>query len=707
MASEFQARLNLVPMAPKTRRSVACNHCRAKKIRYFKIRVVLNVETGNGNTPCANCQDRAEECVVTPRRRPRVQGSRKPDERIVAHQGSNAFSETSDYVSEPRANQADPSISPSQPLIFIPEQSEGPTDTLQEECEPSIDVFDNQDVGQEDNSLYATDTLNLEYYGPRCMLSFCSQPGVDWVTSKVKSPDYSSTVKRLVLDSARMLKMSGTLSFAREPDPPPEVAWKYTNAYFEEGLDRAFGVVERTLFDGRLRAHFNGTHNPVTDDKAWYALRNVVWAHGCRVVLSKTKTFRETLQASWSFFENALSVHTETFFLHTSLMSVQALILMAYFSEGVGKISLQYTLCTDAMRLACSKGLHRQPSHSWKLSPHEVTHRNWMFWSIYCLEKHICSRSGRPSIMDDDEISCQVPLKAINGRSGDTFYCHTLIKMMQLASTAKKRLSSARALRQTTEQLIKTVRKLGKDLADFKSSVQQKIRLDGVLDASELPVGLSIREAQSLQAHYFCLVLDINTPLTYPWSGISNHLADNAAATCQVEASRNEVACASRSAILATRQIQIDCNCSALLARYTPVYCFMNLFVHILRDTTMDTVPSDLVLLDIAFGYFSNLEFVTGLELSRVFVRDMCHFARLAVEHKEEPQDYLVGQMDNAGRGGDQTFLNANSIMESMDFDDISTLPFYESDFFGSLPTEDLESWSTLIPFEESDGMMF
>ncbi|KAK5232919.1 hypothetical protein LTR47_006146 [Exophiala xenobiotica] len=644
MASEFQARLNLVPMAPKTRRSVACNHCRAKKIRYFKIRVVLNVETGNGNTPCANCQDRAEECVVTPRRRPRVQGSRKPDERIVAHQGSNAFSETSDYVSEPRANQADPSISPSQPLIFIPEQSEGPTDTLQEECEPSIDVFDNQDVGQEDNSLYATDTLNLEYYGPRCMLSFCSQPGVDWVTSKVKSPDYSSTVKRLVLDSARMLKMSGTLSFAREPDPPPEVAWKYTNAYFEEGLDRAFGVVERTLFDGRLRAHFNGTHNPVTDDKAWYALRNVVWAHGCRVVLSKTKTFRETLQASWSFFENALSVHTETFFLHTSLMSVQALILMAYFSEG---------------------------------------------------------------IMDDDEISCQVPLKAINGRSGDTFYCHTLIKMMQLASTAKKRLSSARALRQTTEQLIKTVRKLGKDLADFKSSVQQKIRLDGVLDASELPVGLSIREAQSLQAHYFCLVLDINTPLTYPWSGISNHLADNAAATCQVEASRNEVACASRSAILATRQIQIDCNCSALLARYTPVYCFMNLFVHILRDTTMDTVPSDLVLLDIAFGYFSNLEFVTGLELSRVFVRDMCHFARLAVEHKEEPQDYLVGQMDNAGRGGDQTFLNANSIMESMDFDDISTLPFYESDFFGSLPTEDLESWSTLIPFEESDGMMF
>jgi hypothetical protein len=61
----------------------------------------------------------------------------------------------------------------------------------------------------------------------------------------------------------------------------------------------------------------------------------------------------------------------------------------------------------------------------------------------------------------------------------------------------------------------------------------------------------------------------------------------------------------------------------------------------------------------------------------------MCHFARLAVEHKEEPQDHLVGQMDNAERGGDQTFPDANPIMESVDFDDISTLPFYVSCFIG------------------------
>ncbi|OAL38898.1 hypothetical protein AYO20_01649 [Fonsecaea nubica] len=177
-------------------------------------------------------------------------------------------------------------------------------------------------------------------------MSFYSQPAVDWIVLKVKSPEYTSAVKRLVQESARMLKMNhGALSSCREPEPPPEVAWQYTNgeylklvniyfklicgpAYFEEGSDLAWGVVERPVFESRLRAHFSGTHTPVTDDKGWYALRNIIWAHGCQIVLSKTRTFNDTLQASWALFQNALSVHTEIMFLHTSLMGVQALISM-------------------------------------------------------------------------------------------------------------------------------------------------------------------------------------------------------------------------------------------------------------------------------------------------------------------------------------------------------------------------------------------
>jgi len=79
-------------------------------------------------------------------------------------------------------------------------------------------------------------------------------------------------------------------------------------------------------------------------------------------------------------------------------LSLTNISLQAYYSEGMGRVSLQYILCSNAMRMACSKGLHRRPPRSWNTPRHEVRHRNWMFWSIYCLEKQICTRSGRPSV---------------------------------------------------------------------------------------------------------------------------------------------------------------------------------------------------------------------------------------------------------------------------------------------------------------------
>ncbi|KAF2810174.1 uncharacterized protein BDZ99DRAFT_387355, partial [Mytilinidion resinicola] len=473
--------------------------------------------------------------------------------------------------------------------------------------------------------------------GPRSLVSFCSRLGVDWVTSKVNSTEYRSVASRLVADVARMLKLSGPLATTRAPEPSPEVAWQYTKAYFGASPDETTGIVERPWFESRLRAHFNGT---MPDDMAYYALRNVIWAYGCRIVLSKTAGFRQVSQVSWPFFENALSIYSEILFVRASMVAVQALILMAYYSEGLGKISLQYMLCSNAMRLACSKGLHRQPARSWNLSPREVEHRNRMFWSICCLEKQICSRSGRPSAMDDDEISCQVPQRALNGRPDVASYCHILIELTRLSSAAKKRLSSAHALRQAPGQLIETVRALNKELHDLKFSMQDEFCLDAPLEVSELPKDITMRQAQSLQYHYFCLIMDINTPLAYPWSSICTYAKRDMAASAQIDASWNAVAQASRSAILATRHIRVDATCSAMIALYTPTYSFINLFIHILRDSSrsMTTIQSDLAILDIAVGYFSSVEFATEFELKLSFARELCHYAHLAVDQKKKSQ---------------------------------------------------------------------
>lgn len=70
------------------------------------------------------------------------------------------------------------------------------------------------------------------------------------------------------------------------------------------------------------------------EDPAWYALRNAIYAAGCRLELSKRGNFREAYQTAWNFFENALAVHTELLYFHTSLLAVQALTVMVYsFSQ--------------------------------------------------------------------------------------------------------------------------------------------------------------------------------------------------------------------------------------------------------------------------------------------------------------------------------------------------------------------------------------
>jgi len=139
--------------------------------------------------------------------------------------------------------------------------------------------------------------------------------------------------------------------------------------------------------------------------------------------------------------------------------------------------------------------------------------------------------------------------------------------MMQISSEVRKRLGTPRALKQTPEQLFDIVHDLTKKLNDLKDYASQQYRftLDRPLDTFRLPeVGLTLRQAQSLQSHYFCLVLDINTPLTYPWSGLRLRVEQSASALAHIEISCKAVAQISRSAILATRHIHIDASCPAM-----------------------------------------------------------------------------------------------------------------------------------------------
>ena len=117
-------------------------------------------------------------------------------------------------------------------------------------------------------------------------------------------------------------------------------------AYFDEAYDGIFGVVFRPAFETRLRQQLEG-HFP--DDMSWYALRNVVYASGCRILLSKdpSLSFADVQQQAWSFFENAISTHTDLLCTPTGLPAVQAIALMVCSSRIIWTANI---LKTDICR---------------------------------------------------------------------------------------------------------------------------------------------------------------------------------------------------------------------------------------------------------------------------------------------------------------------------------------------------------------------
>lgn len=89
------------------------------------------------------------------------------------------------------------------------------------------------------------------------------------------------------------------------------------------------GIVNRAQFESKLYAHL--TSSASSHDPSWYALRNVIFAFGSRIHLSKVVSYAKATKESMGFFSNALSVQADMMQCRSSLLTVKALILMVRF----------------------------------------------------------------------------------------------------------------------------------------------------------------------------------------------------------------------------------------------------------------------------------------------------------------------------------------------------------------------------------------
>lgn len=184
--------------------------------------------------------------------------------------------------------------------------------------------------------------------GLMSFLSLCTSNGQAWVGERCSDKRFKNVAENLLQDPARQLGMDVMVLTDRFPQPSKEVAFAYAEgrllstsinlerrmtlpAYFEKSTEVAFAVLNRAVFETRLKTHFESGQSGLNSDPAWYATCNVVYAAGCRVLLSRldySSTFTEARETSQKYFTNAFSVLPALLSPRTDLEGIRAVLLM-------------------------------------------------------------------------------------------------------------------------------------------------------------------------------------------------------------------------------------------------------------------------------------------------------------------------------------------------------------------------------------------
>ncbi|KAF2186192.1 hypothetical protein K469DRAFT_687197 [Zopfia rhizophila CBS 207.26] len=540
----------------------------------------------------------------------------------------------------------------------------------------------------EEESVVSPQISNSEHHGPVSYLSICSSPAMKWVSERASAPDFMSSATTFSLNTTRRLKMDEKLPPDRAPEPDVETAWTYSNAYFNESLDAVFGIVNRQVFEAKLQSHFS--NQGTVDDASWYALRNAVYATGCKAHISRNnhpQSFKHAQSEAWKYFENALSVHTELIYMRSGLMAVQALMIMAFFTEGLGAPALEYMLVSNAVRLAQSKGLHCHPVKTWNMGVSEIQNRSWLFWVIYSYEKHISYRSGRPSAIDDDDISCQLPIFVVEGSTIDYDFVLQVIKHAQITSKVAKGLTSVKSSKEPHSVLAQRVRELEIGLSEWRENMPSALRPGTPFEFSPpSPLTHSYRLIYLHFAYYGTMVA-IHSIFAYPWYLSTYGRNQGPAFKEQVAASTKAIVEASRQIVLATKYIDARGSWPAWLTFFYPLLGLINIFVYVLKYPTLPSTTSDLALMDIVAGHFAYLEYYSSSQLSFPFIGEITGIARATVKKAREKDIFGPAV---------QTNIEATSVPRaSGEINELSSAD--EMGSFGSIDFA-LENWPSFMP---------
>jgi hypothetical protein len=228
--------------------------------------------------------------------------------------------------------------------------------------------------------------------GRCCSLSILSRDGIDWIKNKTGDVSFLNIVSTDASHDPWSQWRPDVFhdlfaSQVYKPLPPRSEVFSLIEDYFQTA-NRLFPIYHEASFMKMVEWQYT---QQTCDDAARWASINIVICLAYEYRISNSVKPEKDREKARYYFKNAMSVFTDLALRRTDLLSVQALLSMAFFLRGNSGTQYSLPLITAAMRSCQRMGLHRNIARP-DLSPVQQEQRRRVFWVAFTIDQRYAAR---------------------------------------------------------------------------------------------------------------------------------------------------------------------------------------------------------------------------------------------------------------------------------------------------------------------------
>ncbi|KAJ5669074.1 hypothetical protein N7462_010144 [Penicillium macrosclerotiorum] len=311
------------------------------------------------------------------------------------------------------------------------------------------------------------------YFGRSCSLSILSRGGIEWIKSKTGDVSFLSLLSRDSIHDSPWNQWRPDVfhdlfaSRVYKPLPPRSEVFSLIKDFFRTA-NRLFPIYHEASFMEMVEWQYT---QQTCDDAARWASINMTICLAYEYRFSNSSKPEKDREKARFYFKNAMSVFTELALRRTDLLSVQALLSMAFFLRGNSGTQSALPFITAAMRSCQRMGLHRDIQRP-DLSPVEREQRRRVFWVAFTVDQSTCLRAGSAPSQHPDDFDVPLPEDLEDNNDPDQLsnipFFRQLCRMSVIKSRIFCRLYSAKALLKPPREIFRVVKELNAELEEWK-----------------------------------------------------------------------------------------------------------------------------------------------------------------------------------------------------------------------------------------------